>query len=566
MDEDSITQTRPLKVNLKTWIVVTCISFVYFSQLTIIIGSGFLAPPIGAYFGDSSKNMWFNQAINLLSVAVCLPVSQMVDYWGRKWLLVVLLAVGFAGNMIVARAENIATVIAGFVLIGVNYGCQPILFAVPSEVLPRSQRPIAQASINISSSIGGFLGLVIGGALLRYNDLENYRIYFYIVAAFFGMSLLGVVFAYSPPPREEQVSLGVKQKLGKLDWVGYALIAPGLTLFSVALAWSENPYSWSDVHIIAPFVIGVVLIITAVFYEWLIKKDGVANHAVFNHRNTTIAILAIWIDGVSFFTANNYFAQQFSMLTGKDMLISGLAFGILFIFGAVSSIFFGWVSTRFRMVRIPGVVSLALLVLFNVLMATVKTSTPEANYWGYVIFAGIGLGGITPTFMVAAQLTTPPELIALVSGLMTIARSVGGVIGLAINNAIFNNTLSSELPDKIGAAAVSLGFPEASVGALIAAITSQDSAALAEIPGATADVIAAAQGGRLEAYAVAFRNCWIASACFCLPGVFVALFLKDPRSEFKEHIDAPVEVKIAEEQKIVKVVQLEDANYARDDA
>ncbi|KAJ4179768.1 hypothetical protein NW767_014541 [Fusarium falciforme] len=543
-----------------------CISFVYFSQLTIIIGSGFLAPPIGAFFGDSSKTMWFNQSINLLSVAVCLPVSQMADYWGRKWLLVVLLAIGFAGTMIIARAENIATVIAGFILVGINYGCQPILFAVPSEVLPRSMRPVAQATISISSSIGGYLGLIMGGALLRYNDLENYRIYFYVVAAFFGMSLLGVVFFYSPPPREEQVAFGLKQKLGKLDWIGYVLIAAGLTLFSMALAWSDNPYSWTDAHIIAPFVIGVILIIISIIYEWRIKKDGIANHAVFAHRNTAIALLALFIDGISFFTANNYFAQQFSMFTKKDLLITGLAFGMLFICGGASPVVFGWVSTKLRIVRIPGAISLALIVLFNVLMATVTVSTPEANYWGYMIFAGIGLGGVTPTFMVAAQLTTPPELIALVSGLITIARSVGGVIGLAINNAIFNNTLSSELPDKIGGAATSLGFPKSSLEMLIAAVISQDSAALAEIPGATADIIDAAQAGRLDAYAVAFRNCWIASACFCLPGVIVALFLKDPRTEFKPHIDAPVEVELAEEQKRGKVIQLEDVNDDREDA
>lgn len=207
------------------------------------------------------------------------------------------------------------------------------------------------------------------------------------------------------------------------------------------------------------------------------------------------------------------------MFTGKDLLITGLAFGMLFICGGASPVVFGWVSTKLRIVRIPGAISLALIVLFNVLMATVTVSTPEANYWGYMIFAGIGLGGVTPTFMVAAQLTTPPELIALVSGLITIARSVGGVIGLAINNAIFNNTLSSELPDKIGGAATSLGFPKSSLEMLIAAVISQDSAALAEIPGATADIIDAAQAGRLDAYAVAFRNCWIASACFCLPGV-----------------------------------------------
>jgi hypothetical protein len=48
--------------------------------------------------------------------------------------------------------------------------------------------------------------------------------------------------------------------------------------------------------------------------------------------------------------------------------------------------------------------------------------------------------------------------------------------------------------------------------------------------------------------------------------VAVTLFLKDPRTEFKSHIDAPVEAQLAEEQKRGKVIHLEDVNDARDDA
>lgn len=198
----------------------------------------------------------------------------MADYWGRKWVLVILLGIGFAGTLMVARAQNVATAIAGFVLIGINYGSQPILFAVPSEILPRKQRPVAQATVNMSASVGGILSLVMGGALLRYGHLENYRTYFYVVAAFFGVSFLGILLFYYPPPREEQVSFTLAQKLQKLDWVGYALFAPGLTLFSMALSWSQNPYPWSDAHVIGPFVIGVAMIIAFIFYEWLVKKDG----------------------------------------------------------------------------------------------------------------------------------------------------------------------------------------------------------------------------------------------------------------------------------------------------
>ncbi|CAH0020301.1 unnamed protein product [Clonostachys rhizophaga] len=550
--------TTGVKVHLKTFIVVICINLVYFSQITAIIGSGFLAQPIAALVGGTSQTMWFNQSINLLGIAICLPVSQMADYWGRRWVLIILLVIGVAGALMVARAQNVATVIAGFILIGINYGSQPILFAVPSEVLPRKQRPIAQATINMSASIGGVLSLVMGGALLRYNHIENYRIYFYVVAIFYALSFLGILFFYHPPPREEEVSLEFMQKLKKLDWIGYALFAPGLAIFSMGLSWYQNPYPGTDVHVLAPLIIGLVIIICFGLYEWRIKKDGIVHHAIFRHRNLLIGLLAVWIDGVSFFTANSYFAQQFGMFTGKDMLMTGVAFGMFFMVGAVATIGFGWVSTKFRSVRVPGIISLALVVLFNVLMATTTPSTPEANYWGYAVFAGLGLGGIIPTFMVAAQLTTPPEMISLVSGLVSVCRPIGGVIGLAINNAVRHNTLSEELPKKVGAAVLPLGLPRSSLSQLIIGLANGDNAGLIKIPGTTPDIITAATGAFLSANGVAFRNCWITAACLCVPGVIVACFLKDPRSEFKAHIDAPVEYEVAEEQKRVETQHVED--------
>jgi len=251
----------------------------------------------------------------------------------------------------------------------------------------------------------------------------------------------------------------------------------------------------------------------------LTEHSGIAHHAVFSHRNLVISLLAVWIDGVSFFSANTYFAQQYGMFTGSDMLITGVAFGMFFIVGGVATVLFGWVSTRFRIVRVPGIIGLALIVLFNVLMATTKPSTSEGIYWGYTVFAGLGLGSVIPTFMVAAQLTTPPEMISLVSGLVSVSRPIGGVIGLAINNAIFHNTLSTQVPKKIGSAVSPFAFPSSSLGALIAALTSQDNAALNSVPGVTPDILAAARGGLLDAYGLSFRNCWIAAACLCLPGV-----------------------------------------------
>jgi hypothetical protein len=49
-----------------------------------------------------------------------------------------------------------------------------------------------------------------------------------------------VVF-YTPPLRELQTELSLKEKLNRLDWIGYALLGSGLVLFMIALFWAQNP-------------------------------------------------------------------------------------------------------------------------------------------------------------------------------------------------------------------------------------------------------------------------------------------------------------------------------------
>jgi hypothetical protein len=220
--------------------------------------------------------------------------------------------------------------------------------------------------------------------------------------------------------------------------------------------------------------------------------------------------------------------MQYSIFTGARLLLGATAFSMLFIIGGAASVLFGLFVAKFRSVKIPGIIGLGLIVLFNVLMATTTPSTLAANYWGYAVFAGLGLGSVIPTFMMAAQMSTPPDLISLASGLDIVARPIGGVIGLAVNTAIFNSAMSKEVPARIAAATLPLGLSASSLGDLIHALTSNDSVALAEISGATPDIIQAAGGALMSAYHIAFRNCWIAAALLCLPGVIGMLSPSPP--------------------------------------
>ena len=372
----------------------------------------------------------------------------------------------------------------------------------------------------MTAGLGAFIGLCMGGSLLRNNVFSNYRIYMYVCTGIFAAAALGVAVGYNPPPRELETSLSTAEKFRRLDWIGYFLFAPGLVLFCVALSWSKNPYPWSSGRILGLFVVGIVLMVAFFVYEWRFKKDGLLHHGLFKQgRNFPIALAVIFAEGVAFFAANSYYAFEVSVFTGSDLLIAGLHFGLLFLTSILCALLAGIWSQKTKTVKLPMVIGFCCILIFFICMATSHPSTPDGALWAFAAILGVGTGIILPTIMVAAQLSTPADLIAETSALVLATRSLGGTVGLAVNNAIFTSTLETQIPAKIANAVLPLGLPITSLKGLIGALTTQDEALLAQVPGVTPSIIGAAAGALTQAYSISFRYCWIASACFC----FVAL-------------------------------------------
>lgn len=80
------------------------------------------------------------------------------------------------------------------------------------------------------------------------------------------------------------------------------------------------------------------------------------------------------------------------------------------------------------------------------------------------------------------------------------------------DTAIFNSLLSTKISENIPATAISLGLAPQYIGAFIGALTANDQAALAKIPGVTPEIIAAGVHTLQEAYLNSFKGVWIAAA------------------------------------------------------
>ncbi|KAK3377462.1 major facilitator superfamily domain-containing protein [Podospora didyma] len=531
-------------LHAKTFLAVFAVCVIYFVQIYNVVGAGAQANTIALTLngnGSTANGVWLTSSI-AIGTAVLSPIfSQAADYWGRRWFLVISTLVGAVGSIIVARATSIEIATAGFAITSVSYGAQPLLHAVSSEVLPRRYRSWGQAADLVSNAFGGIAGLLVGGAFTRTANVpsEGFRNFWYVGTALYLFAGVLCFLLYHPPATERQTVLSVGDKLKKLDWVGYFLLTAGILLFCIGLSWSENPYPWSDPHTSATFAVGLGLLVVLGGYEAFVKKDGMFHHALFQNRNFAIVLVCLFCEGIAFFGANNYFAFQVGILYETDALVVSLRYSITMIVSIFSAAGAGWYCATTKKVRWITVASFLFFVVFFACMATSGSSTSQ-QVWGYPVFLGMALGMSLVTLITVAQLSTPPELIAITSGLVIGVRSLGGSVGLAIYNALFNDAMN-DLGDNIVKAVMPLGLPPQSIGPFIGALAAHDDAGLFQIPGVSPRIVGAGAEALLETFSTGFKNVWITASCVVAFAAILAVFLKDPGKEFNMHIDAPVE-------------------------
>ncbi|KAI7781427.1 MFS general substrate transporter [Diaporthe eres] len=477
------------QLHAKTFLAVFAVFGIYFAQVYCLVGAGAQGASIAAQFNAPTQSSWLSGAMAIFTVVLGPIVSQAADYWGRKWFLVGLSFSGALGALVTALATSMNMLIAGCCLIGTAFGMQPLLHAVVSEVLPRAWRGWAQSIVMMSNALGLFGGLVIGGGLNRGGDPDGFRYFFYIGMAFFLATGIICIFAYHPPQRELQ-KLPFADKVAKLDFVGYALLGSGLVLFCLGLFYSQNPYPWSDPHVSAPFAIGLALAIALCVYEYKFKTDG-------------------------------------------------LNFGIVFLTYIPASAAVGLYCTKTKRVRWITVCAFLIFIIFFACMSTTNAHTRN-EVWGFPVLMGAGLSMTLIALLAAGQLSVPPELIAVASGIMISMRSLGGTIGIAIYNAVFISE-TNHIPSNVASAALEAGLPSGSADEFVGYIVAHNETGLATIAGATPEIISAGADAALDTYAAAFRLVWLTAIPFLGIAAISAVFLFDPTEDFNNHIDAPVE-------------------------
>merc|ERR1711959_46182 len=286
---------------------LTAMSFLWVGSQIPLYLFGALLPDIYTDIGGAERYQWMVIGYLIPNASLCPFVGALSDMFGRRWVAAAGQVLLIVGPIVTATANTMNTAIGGQVISGLGAGLNELIaLAGTAELVPTRKR-----------------GCYVGA----------------LIAAWNAVGLILLIVGYKDPVRLTPVR-PKKEILREVDWIGGFLSTAGVTMFMAGMQWGASQYPWSSIHVLVPFVIGIMLIINFFVYEICIAKYPMVPGALFHkaRRTMTFILLITFFSGGNFFVLLLFYPTQVYNMYGDNHLDIGLralpiGFGI--IFGAV---------------------------------------------------------------------------------------------------------------------------------------------------------------------------------------------------------------------------------------
>ncbi|RMX88448.1 hypothetical protein D0868_14817 [Hortaea werneckii] len=414
---------------------LTAMSFLWVGSQIPLYLFGALLPDIYTDIGGAERYQWMVIGYLIPNASLCPFVGALSDMFGRRWVAAAGQVLLIVGPVVTATANTMNTAIGGQVISGLGAGLNELIaLAGTAELVPTRKRGSYVGAVVFT--ILPFCPSVLWAQLIA--KASVWRYVGALIAAWNAVGLILLIVGYKDPVRLTPVR-PKKEILREVDWIGGFLSTAGVTMFMAGMQWGASQYPWSSIHVLVPFVIGIMLIIQFFVYEVCIAKYPMVPAALFRKapRTMSFILLITFFSGGNFFVLLLFYPTQVYNMYGDNHLDIGLralpiGFGI--IFGAVIAL-----------VAIPLTKGRTTMVMiFSTIVMTAGTGAMSVGEtWnlptvlGIVSMASLGVGAVIIPCSIIAQLACPHELVGTITAITLAIRYVGGAIGFTAYYNVF---------------------------------------------------------------------------------------------------------------------------------
>jgi EmrB/QacA subfamily drug resistance transporter len=404
----------------------------------------------GAFHASLTTIQWVITGYTL-ALATVIPITGWAaDRFGTKRIYLTSLVLFTAGSVLSGLAWSAGTLIFFRVLQGIGGGMiMPSVMTIMTRKAGPHRMGRVMGVLGVPMLIAPIMGPILGGWLV---DDVSWRWIFFInlpigiVAFILGMMVL--------EPDEPQPA-------HRLDWLGMALLSPGLAVFIYGLAESSHD-GFGAARSWGPTLLGVLLIAAWAIHSWRVSNPLI-DLRTFAHTRAGAAGGTFLLFAISVFGSMLLVPLYYQAVRGQSALHAGL----LLAPGGLGAMLLmpvsGKLTDRYGPTWLPAV-GLPLVAIGLLPFAFVGPNTSYVLLCSGSFVQGLGMGFAMMPNMTAAMQAVPAAAIARTSTAMNIIRQAGASIGTAILSVLLATAITSNLSAILGSRAGGAG--SGGIGAL----------------------------------------------------------------------------------------------------
>jgi DHA2 family multidrug resistance protein len=425
---------------INPWIIAITVTLATFMEVLDTSIANVALPHIaGSLSAGQDESTWVLTSY-LVSNAIVLPLSGWLSsIMGRKNFYMSCVALFTISSFLCGLAPNLATLIFFRVLQGVGGGgLQPTEQAILADTFPPAKRGMAFAVYGIAVVTAPAIGPTLGGWI---TDNFTWRWIFFINIPVGILSILLTTRLIQDPPYFRRRKLSET----KIDYVGLGFVALGLGALQIVLDKGQRD-DWFESHFILVLsLIAAASLIFVVLWEWR-HKDPVIDLHLFRDRTFAVSNLLMFMLGFALLGSTLLLPLFTQTLLGYTAEKAGLSlmpggFTIIILLPLV-----GFLLSRYspRWLLIFGLVVLSGS-LFH--MAGFDLDIDFRAAATARIFQAVGMAFLFVPINTAAYAFLPREKNNAASGLMNLARNIGGSVGISLVTTMLDRRTQVHLND-----------------------------------------------------------------------------------------------------------------------
>jgi len=453
-----------VKIPASAWkilVILSCLATMVMYAETMLIPA--IPDLIKDFHVSYSMSSWILTAY-LITGAVMTPIAgKLSDIYGKKKILLVIMAIYAVGVSIAGFATNIYFLLSARAIQGIGMAMFPIAFSIIRDSFPREKLSIGQGVISSMFASGAVIGLSVGGAIIKHYGWQ--ATFFTIIPIAIGLLIVvsrfirvkeevekerqpeelhqGQMFVeteekgFESKDNKEANNRGSKdRRRNVVDIKGAITLAATVTSFLLVLTYLETGdrggTSTASLQTVIFLVIGIISLALFILVEKR-STNPLVDFRLLLHKTVLPANLIIMIVGFSMFMV----FQTIPILVrnppplgfGEDAVSTGniqLPFAlILLVFGPTSGFIISKLGSMKPVIAGACITSAG---FFGLLMFHSTTSAVSANL--AILSTGLSLTNVGA--MNVTILSTPKQFMGISLGTSMLMRIVGAAVGPAL--------------------------------------------------------------------------------------------------------------------------------------